>query len=178
MQVYRHLIDGDMLLVNRQPTLHKPGIMAHKARYFTDTLYTHAYCGKLAHIFLTTLLSTADIMNMHYFRWCYCILYNTVVCVFYAYMYTIYCAHFIYMITSYIYIMQYYVYHTESSGMWPRRPSAWAMPTATRTMPTSMEMRWTATSYRYILYIHLVYVHVYMSIYVAPIWMSESCECW
>jgi DNA-directed RNA polymerase I subunit RPA1 len=32
IKVYRHLVDGDMLLVNRQPTLHKPGIMAHKAR--------------------------------------------------------------------------------------------------------------------------------------------------
>lgn len=32
IKVYRHLIDGDVLLVNRQPTLHKPGIMAHKAR--------------------------------------------------------------------------------------------------------------------------------------------------
>jgi DNA-directed RNA polymerase I subunit RPA1 len=31
-KVYRHLITGDPLLVNRQPTLHKPGIMAHKAR--------------------------------------------------------------------------------------------------------------------------------------------------
>jgi DNA-directed RNA polymerase I subunit RPA1 len=31
-KVYRHLINGDPLLVNRQPTLHKPGIMAHKAR--------------------------------------------------------------------------------------------------------------------------------------------------
>jgi DNA-directed RNA polymerase I subunit RPA1 len=31
-KVYRHLMDGDVLLVNRQPTLHKPGIMAHKAR--------------------------------------------------------------------------------------------------------------------------------------------------
>jgi len=30
--VYRHLQDGDMLLVNRQPTLHKPGVMAHSAR--------------------------------------------------------------------------------------------------------------------------------------------------
>lgn len=25
-------MNGDVLLVNRQPTLHKPGIMAHKAR--------------------------------------------------------------------------------------------------------------------------------------------------
>ena len=32
IKVYRHLISGDVLLVNRQPTLHKPGIMAHKAR--------------------------------------------------------------------------------------------------------------------------------------------------
>ena len=31
-KVHRHLLTGDSLLVNRQPTLHKPGIMAHKAR--------------------------------------------------------------------------------------------------------------------------------------------------
>lgn len=30
--VHRHLLDGDILLLNRQPTLHKPSIMAHKAR--------------------------------------------------------------------------------------------------------------------------------------------------
>ncbi|EFJ17302.1 hypothetical protein SELMODRAFT_233747 [Selaginella moellendorffii] len=30
--VYRHLQDGDILLANRQPTLHKPGVMGHKAR--------------------------------------------------------------------------------------------------------------------------------------------------
>jgi hypothetical protein len=30
--VYRHLRDGDTVLVNRQPTLHKPGLMAHTAR--------------------------------------------------------------------------------------------------------------------------------------------------
>ena len=30
--VYRHLRDGDMALVNRQPTLHKPGIMGHSVR--------------------------------------------------------------------------------------------------------------------------------------------------
>ncbi len=28
--VYRHLMDGDIMLTNRQPTLHKPGLMAHK----------------------------------------------------------------------------------------------------------------------------------------------------
>ncbi|KAJ3375015.1 hypothetical protein GGF31_005737 [Allomyces arbusculus] len=31
-KVYRHLRNGDILLLNRQPTLHKPSIMAHKAR--------------------------------------------------------------------------------------------------------------------------------------------------
>ncbi|CAG2115102.1 unnamed protein product, partial [Medioppia subpectinata] len=30
--VNRHLLSGDALLLNRQPTLHKPSIMAHKAR--------------------------------------------------------------------------------------------------------------------------------------------------
>jgi DNA-directed RNA polymerase I subunit RPA1 len=30
--VHRHLISGDWVLMNRQPTLHKPSIMAHKAR--------------------------------------------------------------------------------------------------------------------------------------------------
>lgn len=30
--VYRHLRDNDLLLTNRQPTLHKPGLMAHRAR--------------------------------------------------------------------------------------------------------------------------------------------------
>ncbi|KAJ3302464.1 hypothetical protein HDV03_004952 [Kappamyces sp. JEL0829] len=31
-KVYRHLKNGDFLLMNRQPTLHKPSIMAHTAR--------------------------------------------------------------------------------------------------------------------------------------------------
>jgi len=31
-KVFRHLRDGDMLLLNRQPTLHKPSMMAHKAK--------------------------------------------------------------------------------------------------------------------------------------------------
>ncbi|CAB4066759.1 DNA-directed RNA polymerase II subunit RPB1,DNA-directed RNA polymerase I subunit RPA1 [Lepeophtheirus salmonis] len=30
--VYRHLINGDRMLLNRQPTLHKPSIMSHRAR--------------------------------------------------------------------------------------------------------------------------------------------------
>ncbi|KAF9478153.1 beta and beta-prime subunits of DNA dependent RNA-polymerase [Pholiota conissans] len=31
-KVYRHLHDGDVLILNRQPTLHKPSMMTHKAR--------------------------------------------------------------------------------------------------------------------------------------------------
>ncbi|CAI5473489.1 unnamed protein product, partial [Closterium sp. Yama58-4] len=30
--VYRHMRDGDVVLVNRQPTLHRPGIMAHRVK--------------------------------------------------------------------------------------------------------------------------------------------------
>lgn len=30
--VHRHLINGDVLLLNRQPSLHRPSIMAHRAR--------------------------------------------------------------------------------------------------------------------------------------------------
>ncbi|KAH8253394.1 hypothetical protein KR032_005263 [Drosophila birchii] len=30
--VHRHVLNGDVLLLNRQPSLHKPSIMAHKAR--------------------------------------------------------------------------------------------------------------------------------------------------
>jgi hypothetical protein len=28
--VHRHLLDGDVMLTNRQPTLHKPSLMAHR----------------------------------------------------------------------------------------------------------------------------------------------------
>ena len=30
VQVLRHLKDGDMMLLNRQPTLHRPSIQAHR----------------------------------------------------------------------------------------------------------------------------------------------------
>ncbi|BAM39306.1 DNA-directed RNA polymerase [Theileria orientalis strain Shintoku] len=33
--VYRHILDGDVVLMNRQPTLHKPGIMAHFVKVLT-----------------------------------------------------------------------------------------------------------------------------------------------
>ncbi|KAJ1354894.1 hypothetical protein KIN20_011981 [Parelaphostrongylus tenuis] len=35
MKVLRHLCDGDMLLMNRQPSLHKPSIQGHRARVIT-----------------------------------------------------------------------------------------------------------------------------------------------
>ena len=31
-KVYRHLRDGDILILSRQPTLHKPSMMCHRAR--------------------------------------------------------------------------------------------------------------------------------------------------
>ena len=36
MIVERHLIDGDYVLLNRQPTLHKPSIMAHRVKINPD----------------------------------------------------------------------------------------------------------------------------------------------
>ncbi|XP_076632809.1 RNA polymerase I subunit RpI1 [Colletes latitarsis] len=41
--IHRHLQNGDVLLLNRQPTLHKPSIMAHKARILKEekTLRLH-----------------------------------------------------------------------------------------------------------------------------------------
>lgn len=33
--VHRHVVNGDVMLLNRQPTLHRPSIMAHKARILT-----------------------------------------------------------------------------------------------------------------------------------------------
>lgn len=36
-RVWRHLEDGDIMLVNRQPTLHKSSIMAHRARVLHNT---------------------------------------------------------------------------------------------------------------------------------------------
>jgi DNA-directed RNA polymerase I subunit RPA1 len=41
--VYRHIRNGDVVLMNRQPTLHKASIMAHKVRVLTGerTLRMH-----------------------------------------------------------------------------------------------------------------------------------------
>lgn len=31
-KVYRHLTDGDIVILNRQPTLHKPSMMCHRVK--------------------------------------------------------------------------------------------------------------------------------------------------
>lgn len=38
LQVYRHLQNGDVLLLNRQPSLHRPSMMAHKVRKWNPSL--------------------------------------------------------------------------------------------------------------------------------------------
>ena len=47
-KVYRHLRDGDILILNRQPTLHKPSMMCHKAK----------------------VLHGEKTIRMHYANWC------------------------------------------------------------------------------------------------------------
>ena len=42
--VYRTLRDGDLMLTNRQPTLHKPGMMAHRARVLKAITLTFLWC--------------------------------------------------------------------------------------------------------------------------------------
>ena len=64
-RVWRHLQDGDAVLMNRQPTLHKPSIMAHSARVLRSasqqTLRLHyANCKTYNADF------DGDEMNMHY----------------------------------------------------------------------------------------------------------------
>eukprot|EP00466_Bigelowiella_natans_P011459 jgi/Bigna1/78367/fgenesh1_pg.54_\ len=63
--VCRHLRDGDFVLMNRQPTLHKPSIMAHKARVLKGTQYQtirmhYANCKTFNADF------DGDEMNMHF----------------------------------------------------------------------------------------------------------------
>ena len=52
-KVYRHLRDGDVLILNRQPTLHKPSIMVHKAKVLhgekTIRMHYANWCVLLAH---------------------------------------------------------------------------------------------------------------------------------
>ncbi|KAL0223742.1 hypothetical protein P9112_003132 [Eukaryota sp. TZLM1-RC] len=62
-RVYRHLTNGDVLLVNRQPTLHKASIMAHKAKVLPNqrTIRLHyANCNSYNADF------DGDEMNLHF----------------------------------------------------------------------------------------------------------------
>ncbi|KAF1973318.1 DNA-directed RNA polymeras-like protein I subunit [Bimuria novae-zelandiae CBS 107.79] len=62
-KVHRHLISGDMVIMNRQPTLHKPSMMAHRARVLPGerTIRMHyANCNTYNADF------DGDEMNMHF----------------------------------------------------------------------------------------------------------------
>jgi DNA-directed RNA polymerase I subunit RPA1 len=62
-KVHRHLEDNDILLVNRQPTLHKPSIMGHRAKVLTreKTIRLHyANCNTYNADF------DGDEMNVHF----------------------------------------------------------------------------------------------------------------
>lgn len=62
-RVYRHLDDGDILILNRQPTLHKPSMMCHRARILKGekTIRMHyANCNSYNADF------DGDEMNMHF----------------------------------------------------------------------------------------------------------------
>ncbi|EEB08017.1 DNA-directed RNA polymerase I complex large subunit Nuc1 [Schizosaccharomyces japonicus yFS275] len=62
-KVFRHVRNGDMLILNRQPTLHKPSMMCHKARILPGekTIRMHyANCNSYNADF------DGDEMNMHF----------------------------------------------------------------------------------------------------------------
>lgn len=62
-KVYRHLQTGDVVIMNRQPTLHKPSMMGHRARVLTNqkTIRMHyANCNTYNADF------DGDEMNMHF----------------------------------------------------------------------------------------------------------------
>ena len=63
--MYRHLKSGDVLLFNRQPTLHKPSLMSHIARVLPkeQTIRMHyANCNSYNADF------DGDEMNLHYLQ--------------------------------------------------------------------------------------------------------------
>lgn len=62
-KVYRHLRSGDVVIMNRQPTLHKPSMMGHRAKVLTNqkTIRMHyANCNTYNADF------DGDEMNMHF----------------------------------------------------------------------------------------------------------------
>lgn len=69
-KVFRHLRDGDMLILNRQPTLHKPSMMVHRARVLLGekTIRMH-YANWLAvtpshHLFVADSVATATLTTV------------------------------------------------------------------------------------------------------------------
>jgi DNA-directed RNA polymerase I subunit RPA1 len=52
-KVYRHLQDGDIVILNRQPTLHKPSMMCHRVK----------------------VLRGEKTIRMHYANWCVSLLF-------------------------------------------------------------------------------------------------------
>ena len=80
--MYRHICNGDIALVNRQPTLHKDSIMAHKARVLPKqhTIRVHySNCASYnadfdgdeinAH-FVQNYLATAEVLHIFIFVYC------------------------------------------------------------------------------------------------------------
>lgn len=62
-KVHRHLNDGDMVIMNRQPTLHKPSMMCHKAKILPSerTIRMH-----YANCYTYNADFDGDEMNMHF----------------------------------------------------------------------------------------------------------------
>jgi DNA-directed RNA polymerase I subunit RPA1 len=44
-KVYRHLRNGDYVLANRQPTLHRPSIQAHMVNLFFNDIFIEFIIG-------------------------------------------------------------------------------------------------------------------------------------
>ena len=64
-KVYRHLRDGDQLILNRQPTLHKPSMMVHKAKVLQGekTIRMHYANWYVRHFFPVLICSYGDIVT-------------------------------------------------------------------------------------------------------------------
>lgn len=64
--VERHLQDGDVVLFNRQPSLHRVSIMAHRARVLQSRccLLLQVQSGKAADVTIYFMLSRSYTMHM------------------------------------------------------------------------------------------------------------------
>lgn len=125
--VYRHMRDGDLMLTNRQPTLHKPGLMAHSARIFHTVCCSCVWGGYGR----GTLRMECHILHLH-----------TPTC-----SHTPTCTHAPHHHDN--------AMHYPSPLVTPppthphhrmKKQFAYIMPTAQRSMPISMVMRSTSTS--------------------------------